>query len=83
MAYLYILFSPTLNKYYIGHTTMLPDMRLQKHLTNHDGFTAKAKDWIIVYQESFDSKELAFKREVDIKNKKSRIYIEKLIANGV
>jgi putative endonuclease len=53
MAYIYILYSTTLNRYYIGHTTMLPEQRLQKHLTNHDGFTGKAKDWQIVYQEEF------------------------------
>ena len=79
MSYIYILFSATLNRYYIGHTTTTPQERLQKHLTNHDGFTAKAKDWVIVHQETFDSKNLALRRELAIKAKKSRTYIEKLI----
>jgi putative endonuclease len=83
MAYLYILFSTALNKFYIGHTTLLPEHRLQKHLTNHDGFTAKAKDWTIVYQETFETKDGAHQREIDIKNKKSRKYIESLIAKGI
>jgi putative endonuclease len=83
MAHLYILFSTSLNKFYIGHTTMLPEQRLHKHLTNHDGFTAKAKDWLIVYLEKFDSKEDAHHRELKIKSKKSRKYIEGLIAKGV
>jgi putative endonuclease len=83
MATVYILFSTTLNKYYVGHTTLRPEERLQKHLTNHDGFTAKAKDWIIVYKENFDSKEAAHRRELDIKAKKSRKYIESLFAKVI
>jgi putative endonuclease len=83
MATTYILFSATLNRFYIGHTTLSVGERLHKHLTNHDGFTSKAKDWTIVYQEVFDSKQAAHKRELDIKNKKSRKYIESLIQKYV
>ena len=82
MAFLYILYSTTLNRYYIGHTTMTPEQRLQKHLTNHDGFTAKAKDWQIVYQEYFETKQAAYHRELEIKSKKSRKYIENLVSKG-
>lgn len=47
MPYTCILFSSQLDKYYIGHTKSTPEERLRKHLTNHDGFTAKASDWKI------------------------------------
>ncbi|WET51895.1 hypothetical protein PYS58_21440 [Chryseobacterium indologenes] len=30
--------------------------RLREHPSNHKGFTVKAKDWIIIYSESFNSK---------------------------
>ena len=83
MATTYILFSLTLNRYYIGHTTLPIEERLHKHLTNHDGFTSKAKDWKVVYQEIYDLKESAHKRELEIKNKKSRKYIEGLIEKYV
>ena len=83
MATTYILFSATLDRYYIGHTTMAMEARLHKHLTHHDGFTAKAKDWLIVYQEKFDTKQAAHLRELDIKKKKSRKYIESLVTKGV
>ena len=53
--------------------------RLEKHLTNHDGFTAKAKDWKVVYTEVYESYEQASKREKTIKNWKSRTMIKKLI----
>ena len=79
MAYLYILHSKTINKYYIGSTDSTPQERLKKHLTNHSGFTAKAKDWEIVYTEEFQSKTLAMRREKLIKSWKSRQQIEILI----
>ncbi|MBL7753270.1 MAG: GIY-YIG nuclease family protein [Chitinophagaceae bacterium] len=54
MAYLYILQSVHLGKFYIGSTNGAPGDRLKKHLANHNGFTAKVKDWIVVYTEFFD-----------------------------
>ena len=56
--------------------------RLDKHLSNHDGFTAKAKDWKVVFIEHFDSYEMAAEKEKIIKGWKSRKMIEKLIRNS-
>jgi putative endonuclease len=82
MTTVYILYSKDLDRYYIGCTTMSAEDRLTRHLTNHGGFTAKTKDWIIVHTEVFEEKTEALKRELAIKNKKSRKYIESLIAKG-
>ncbi len=81
MSYTYILYSEALDRYYIGYCTTSVEERLSSHLSNHKGFTAKAKDWIIVYTESFDTKTEAYARERAIKAKKSRSYIEFLIKN--
>jgi putative endonuclease len=79
MATTYILFSESLNKYYIGHTQMTVEQRLSKHLTDHSGFSAQAKDWQIVWTRIFDEKSEAYAMERKIKNWKSRKLIEKLI----
>jgi putative endonuclease len=79
MAYTYILYSQSLDKYYIGHTEMTVEQRLSKHLTEHSGFTAKAKDWQIVWTAIFHQKSDAYAMERKIKNWKSRKLIEKLI----
>jgi putative endonuclease len=79
MAITYILFSENLNKYYIGSTRDPMEIRLKKHLSDHDGFTAKAKDWKVVFLENFDSYEKAALKEKIIKGWKSRKMIEKLI----
>ena len=79
MSYFYILFSETLDKFYIGHTTEQLEERLRKHLSNHSGYTSKTKDWIIVYFEEYQSKSLAYRRELEVKKWKSKIRINKLI----
>ena len=56
MFFCYILYSKILDQYYIGHTGEDLEERLRKHLSNHKGFTAKVKDWTIVYYETFEEK---------------------------
>ena len=77
--YCYILYSTELDKFYVGHTSDDLSIRLRKHLTDHSGFTSKAKDWIIVYTESFLTKAAAYQRERQIKNWKSKKMIEALM----
>ena len=75
----YILYSSTLNKYYIGSTGDSLEERLRKHNSNHKGFTGTANDWIVKYCEVFEQKSDATKRESEIKLWKSRVRIERLI----
>jgi len=79
MAHTYILYSRYLDSYYIGHTELETEQRLTDHLTDHSGFTSKAKDWVIVFQKPFESKSEAYKFERQIKGWKSRPAIENLI----
>jgi putative endonuclease len=67
-----------MNRYYIGYTSDL-EKRLNDHNTGISTFTAKAQDWKLLYNEAFDSREEAHQRELEIKKKKSRKYIEWLI----
>ncbi len=81
MAYFYLLHSEILDKYYIGHTSEKLKERLRKHVTNHKGFTSRAKDWEIVYYEEYPTKKEAYAREREVKGWKSRKRIEGLINN--
>jgi putative endonuclease len=71
MACVYILYSASLDKYYIGSSSQTPEERLQKHLLNHRGFTGRAKDWVLVYTELYDVKSDAYRRERLLKAWKS------------
>jgi putative endonuclease len=68
----YILYSISLDRYYIGYTADDISERIRKHNSNHKGFTGKVNDWQLKYTEQFEGKELAMKREKEIKSKKSR-----------
>ncbi|WP_336690099.1 MULTISPECIES: GIY-YIG nuclease family protein [unclassified Chryseobacterium] len=82
MCCCYILFSKSLHKYYVGHSCEILQERSRKHLSDHRGCTSKAKDWMIVYSENFDSKIEAYKREREIKSWKSSSKIQKLIESS-
>ena len=79
MSYtVYIIYSSTLDKYYTGYTENVL-LRLEQHNSAISTFTAKASDWQLKYSEVFPTRETAMKREKEIKNKKSRKYIEWLV----
>jgi len=77
----YILFSESKNKFYVGFTSNLEE-RLVRHNQKSKGFTGNVNDWQIVYTEHYSTKELAHKRELRIKSWKSRIKIQALINNN-
>ncbi|MFV8360057.1 GIY-YIG nuclease family protein [Flavobacterium sp. LS1P3] len=75
----YILFSGIKNRYYIGFTSDLEE-RIIRHNQKSKGFTGNVNDWKVVYIEKHETKELAQKRELQIKSWKSRIKIQELIS---
>jgi putative endonuclease len=76
----YILYSSTLDRYYIGHTGDDLQERLRRHNSNHKGFTGKIGDWVIVHTEPYPTKTAAYQREREIKAWKSRRKIDLLIS---
>jgi len=76
----YILYSDSRNKFYIGYTSDLEE-RIRRHNQKSKGFTGNVNDWEVVYIEHFETKEQAHKRELQIKSWKSRIKIQELIKN--
>jgi len=81
MFYCYILYSEVLDKYYIGYTGDIPG-RIRRHLSNHKGFTGHAPDWELKWSKEFMTKVQAQQFERKIKSWKSRLMIERLIAES-
>ena len=76
MYYIYILFSLKTNKYYVSSTDDLQG-RLKHHNAGSTPSTKSgAPDWEIRYTETVPDRTAALKRELEIKKKKSRNYIE-------
>ena len=78
----YILYSNFLDKFYIGHTGDNLEQRIRRHLSDHSGFTSRAKDWKLVYSEIFPQKSDASMRERELKGWKSSSRIRALIAQS-
>ncbi len=80
LFHVYILYSKSIDQYYIGHTAEIHD-RLFRHNNSGSKSTKKANDWKLFYKEEFLSRAEAIKRELEIKKKKSRKYVEWLISS--
>ena len=80
MAFVYIIYSEKINKYYIGACIDL-QRRLYEHNIGHSKFTSTGIPWQLKFKEEFIDLLSAKKREMEIKKMKSRKYIEKLIGS--
>ena len=78
MAFVYILKSDSIGRYYIGCTSNLQN-RLKLHNSGRVRSTKAYQPWKVVHTEEADSLSLARKRELQIKKWKSRSMIEDLI----
>jgi putative endonuclease len=78
MAWVYILYSRKIDKYYVGACKDL-DRRLYEPNLGHSKFTSTGVPWELVYKEEFQDLILAKQHELKIKKMKSRAYIEGLI----
>ncbi|NVK48792.1 MAG: GIY-YIG nuclease family protein [Cyclobacteriaceae bacterium] len=81
MNFCYILFSPSLGKFYTGITQESLESRIEKHNIHSYGnhrFTAKASDWELFLSIETTSYSHARRIELYIKKMKSAVFIKKL-----
>ena len=78
MFKVYIIYSGYLDRYYVGSSGNMED-RMFRHNNSGSKSTKGVSDWVLVYVEDFETRSDAVQRELEIKRKKSRKYIERLI----
>tara|TARA_R110002049_G_scaffold155557_4_gene320469 strand:+ start:1010 stop:1297 length:288 start_codon:yes stop_codon:yes gene_type:complete len=78
--FLYIIFSKTINRFYIGETNNLKN-RIIQHQEHYfkSNFSKAATDWVAVLSKVCNSKEDALFLEKFIKRMKSKKFIFKII----
>ncbi|EAZ79819.1 GIY-YIG nuclease family protein [Algoriphagus machipongonensis] len=84
MSVCYIIFSPSLNKFYTGITQEPVHIRIEKHNKHQYGahrFTAKATDWELYLLLEAQSYSHARRMELKIKKMKSAKFIRDLKEN--
>ena len=74
----YIIQSQKDGSYYIGFTRDLEE-RLDRHNQGRSNYTRGKMPWKLVYSEDHFDRSSAVKRESEIKKRKSKEFIEKLV----
>ena len=80
MSFCYILFSPSLNRFYIGSTQKSIETRLFEHVSKffEGSFTSSSSDWELFHSISCENYRQALKIEKHLKKMKSKTYLKNL-----
>ena len=78
MHFVYILQSLRDKNYYIGHAEDLK-IRLKRHNSGRVRSTKSRLPWQLIYQEQYQTKQEAYRRELQIKSYKGGEAFKKLI----
>ena len=79
MFTVYILYSISFNKIYIGYTSDLNNRLLSHNLLATKGYTIKYRPWVVVYTEVFETKKEAIIREAQLKSSNGRRFLWNII----
>ena len=71
----YILFSPTYQKIYVGYTSNLLNRFKSHNELGTKDWTRSFRPWMVIYNEFYEKKEEAIKREKNLKSGKGREWI--------
>jgi putative endonuclease len=82
MFFVYILESEKNGRFYVGYSED-PQRRLADHNVGKVISTRNHRPWIKAYEETFNTETEAIRREREIKSKKSRTFLLKLIGRHV
>ncbi len=79
MFTVYVLYSATFDKIYIGYTSDLQKRFLSHNELGTKGWTVKFRPWRIVHTEEFVTKQEAMQREKQLKSSQGRKWIRETL----
>ncbi|MFC1561666.1 GIY-YIG nuclease family protein [candidate division KSB1 bacterium] len=82
MYYVYILYSKSFDRYYIGQTDNI-DARIDRHNKGKVKSTKHYVPWELRYTEKFISRSKAMKREKFLKNQRNKEFYKRLIDSSI
>ena len=77
MFHIYVSYSKTFNKIYLGFTSNLEQRLISHNLKATKGWTIRYRPWKLIYHEEYDSKAEAMKREQSLKSHQGRDFMRK------
>jgi putative endonuclease len=79
MFCIYVLKSQRNRKRYIGSSSKLAKDRTAEHNTGANSFTSQNRPWVLIYQETFATKNEALRREKFLKSGQGRKWLDENI----
>jgi putative endonuclease len=79
MFFVYVLYSPSANKFYVGYTSNLESRLLSHNELGTKDWAKRYRPWELVYTESYQTKSSALKREKELKTGVGREFIQKML----
>ena len=79
MFTVYVLYSKSYDKIYIGYTANLEQRILAHNKLAKKGWTIKFRPWEVIHTEEFESKAGAMAREKQLKSSRGRNFIRESI----
>jgi len=75
MFNVYVLYSPSFDKIYIGYTSNIEQRMLSHNELGKKGYTLKYRPWKLIHTEPFEIKSDAMMREKALKSARGRAWI--------
>ncbi len=79
MFTVYVLYSKSHQKIYIGFTSNLEERLISHNVLGTKGYTLKYRPWELIYSEVYEDKASAMKREKQLKSSRGRDFIKNII----
>jgi putative endonuclease len=79
----YVLYSKSFDKIYVGYTSALENRIHSHNEFVNKGWTKNFRPWELVYSETFNSKTEALKREKELKSSRGRAFIRENIIGKI
>ena len=76
MHHIYILYSPTYDKIYIGESSNMGNRFISHNLETNKGWTGRYRPWVLIYAEKCENKSVALKREKQLESAAGRRWIK-------
>ena len=79
MFAVYVLYSKTFDKIYIGYSSNIVQRLLSHNELGTKGYTFKYRPWDLAYVEEFETKKEAINREKQLKTAKGREFVWNIV----
>ncbi len=81
MFSVYILYSISFQKSYVGQTKDLQNRLLEHNSKDNTGYSARYQPWVLIYDENFDNRADAMKKEKYFKTGVGREKLKEIITD--